>query len=134
MKRWGFAGGRRANAEKQHRAGGSIGCKGDGKVWAGKKMAGHMGPDPRCMNAKIFRIDTKRDLLFLRGSLPGRKGAVIKISDARAKTGLKNAHIKRPFPTFCPQPGIKYPCVMDQPVKQYDPFLYPDQPLYQPDD
>ncbi|CAD7924051.1 unnamed protein product [Amoebophrya sp. A120] len=132
MRRWNFSGQMRANHEKQHRAAGSVGAQGDGKIWKGKKKAGHMGPDPRVMNVKIFRIDARRNLLFLKGNAPGKIGSVIKISDARGKTRFKNAHIRLPYPTFVPQTGIEYPVVVDQPVRQYDPFLFPDRPIYQP--
>merc|ERR1719382_1455003 len=95
--------------EKTHRAHGSVGQKAAGIVWKNKKMAGHMGPDPRCVNAKVFRIEAERDLLFLKGPLPGYKGHIVKISDARGITSLKNKHIKLPYPTFVPVPGIEYP-------------------------
>merc|ERR1711988_1670363 len=76
MKRWGFSGGTsdlRGN-KKAHRAHGSMGQKGAGKVYRGKKAAGQMGP------------------------LPGYKGSVVKIFDARGKTALKNDHIRLPHP------------------------------------
>lgn len=134
MKRWGFSGGTsdlRGN-KKAHRAHGSMGQKGAAKVWRGKKAAGHMGPDPRCVNAKVFRIEAARNLVFLKGALPGYKGSVIKIYDARGKTALKNNHIRLPHPTFVPVAGVEYPVTIQQPPQERDPFLYPEQPLYQP--
>ncbi|CAJ1406950.1 unnamed protein product, partial [Effrenium voratum] len=136
MQRWGFQGGGsdKHGHKKNHRSAGSLGQRGIGRVWAHKKMAGHRGPDPRCVNAKVFRIESARNLIFLRGALPGYKGSVVKISDARGKTGLKNNHIRLPYPTFVPMPGIEYPVTVQEPPPQRDPFLYPEQPLYQPND
>ncbi|CAE7567023.1 50S ribosomal protein L3 [Symbiodinium microadriaticum] len=136
MKRWGFSGGGSDfhGHKKSHRSAGSLGQRGIGKVWVGKKMAGHKGPDPRCVNAKVFRIESTRNLIFLKGALPGYKGSVVKISDARGKTALKNNHIRLPYPTFVPVPGVEYPVTIQEPPPQRDPFLYPEQPLYQPND
>lgn len=136
MKRWGFAGGGsdKRGHKKDHRSAGSLGQRGVGKVWKYKKMAGHKGPDPRCMNAKVFRIESARNLIFLKGPLPGYKGSVVKIHDARGKTAFKNKHIRLPFPTFVPMPGVEYPVTVQEPPPQRDPFLYPELPLYQPND
>lgn len=136
MKRFGFSGGtsdQRGN-KKAHRSHGSMGQKGPGRVFKYKKAAGHMGPDPRVMNAKVFRIEAERNLIFLKGPLPGYKGSVVKISDARGKTAFKNKHIRLPYPTFVPVPGVEYPVTIQQPPPERDPFLYPEQPLYQPGD
>jgi len=133
MKRWGFQGMPAGHGTKKaHRAHGSVGQRGAAKVWKYKKMAGHMGPDPRCVNAKVFRIETARNLIFLRGALPGYKGSVVKISDARGRTAFKNAHIRLPYPTFVPVAGVEYPVTIQEPPQDRDPFLYPEQPLYQP--
>eukprot|EP00913_Durusdinium_trenchii_P012581 g11815.t1 len=116
MKRWGFAGGGsdKRGHKKDHRSAGSLGQRGVGKVWKYKKMAGHKGPDPRCMNAKVFRIESARNLIFLKGPLPGYKGSVVKIHDARGKTAFKNKHIRLPFPTFVPMPGVEYPVTVQE--------------------
>jgi len=136
MKRWGFAGGvsDKQGGEKAHRAHGSMGQRGVGKVHKYKKAGGHMGPDPRCMNAQVFRIEATRNLIFLKGTIPGYKGSIVKISDARGKTALKNKHIRLPYPTFVPVPDVEYPTTLQAPPQDRDPFLYPEQPLYQPDD
>eukprot|EP00434_Breviolum_minutum_P022791 symbB.v1.2.020107.t1/scaffold1674.1/size106401/2 len=136
MKRWGFQGGGSDlhGHKKNHRSAGSLGQRGVGKVWKFKKMAGHDGPEPRCVNAKVFRIESARNLIFLKGPLPGYKGSIVKISDARGKTALKNLHIRLPYPTFVPMANVEYPVTVQEPPPQRDPFLYPEQPLYQPDD
>ncbi len=67
-----------------HRAPGSIGqCQDPGRVFKGKKMAGHMG-DARCtiQNQQIVKIDKERNLLFIRGAVPGALGADVIIKPA----------------------------------------------------
>lgn len=59
-----------------HRAPGSIGQnQTPGRVWKGKKMAGHMGSVQRCQqNLEVVRVDTVRHLLLVRGGVPGPAG------------------------------------------------------------
>jgi large subunit ribosomal protein L3 len=67
-----------------HRAPGSIGqCQDPGRVFKGKKMAGHMG-DVRCtiQNQRIVKVDKERNLLFVRGAVPGARGADVIIKPA----------------------------------------------------
>ena len=82
----GFAGGvKRWNFKMQdathgnslsHRAPGSIGqCQTPGRVLKGKKMAGHMGSVKRtAQNLEVVRVDTDRNLILIKGSVPGSKG------------------------------------------------------------
>ncbi|MDR3419209.1 MAG: 50S ribosomal protein L3 [Nevskia sp.] len=77
-KRWNFGGGRASHGNSlSHRMPGSIGQRqSPGKVWKGKKMAGHMG-DKRvtAINLDVVRIDVERNLLLVKGAVPGHKGA-----------------------------------------------------------
>jgi len=59
-----------------HRAPGSIGqCQTPGRVFKGKKMAGHMGNVRRTVqNLEVVRVDTDRNLLLIKGAVPGAKG------------------------------------------------------------
>ncbi len=59
-----------------HRAPGSIGqCQTPGRVFKGKKMAGHMGNVRRTMqNLKVVRVDAERNLLLVKGAVPGARG------------------------------------------------------------
>lgn len=59
------------------RAPGSIGNRQDpGKVWKGKKMAGHLGNARRTqLGLSVVRVDTERNLLLIRGGIPGHKGS-----------------------------------------------------------
>lgn len=74
QKRWNFGGGRASHGNSlSHRAPGSIGQRqSPGKVWKGKKMAGHMG-DRRvtALNLDLVRVDAERNLLLVKGAVPG---------------------------------------------------------------
>ncbi|MCU7922073.1 MAG: 50S ribosomal protein L3, partial [Candidatus Thiodiazotropha sp. (ex Dulcina madagascariensis)] len=67
-----------------HRAAGSIGqCQTPGRVFKGKKMAGQMGAAQRCQqNLEVVRVDTERNLLLVRGSVPGSRGGDVIITPA----------------------------------------------------
>ncbi|MEW7975470.1 MAG: 50S ribosomal protein L3 [Candidatus Thiodiazotropha endolucinida] len=67
-----------------HRAPGSIGqCQTPGRVFKGKKMAGQMGAVQRCQqNLEIVRVDAERNLLLVKGSVPGSKGGDLIITPA----------------------------------------------------
>ncbi|MBF0416927.1 MAG: 50S ribosomal protein L3 [Magnetococcales bacterium] len=91
MKRWGFRGGRATHgAHLTHRSPGSIGqCQTPGRVFKNKKMAGHMGDDNvTVMGLTVASVDLERNLLVLKGSVPGSKGSVLFIRDA-VKTARK---------------------------------------------
>ena len=70
-----------------HRAPGSIGqCQTPGRVFKGKKMSGHMGNVKRTtQNIKVVSVDTERNLLLVKGSVPGSKGGDVIISPAVKK-------------------------------------------------
>ncbi|WP_422346249.1 50S ribosomal protein L3 [Parasphingorhabdus sp.] len=98
MKRWGFGGMRATHGVSiSHRAHGSTGQNQDpGKVFKGKKMAGHMGAKNRTQqNLEIVRTDAARGLIFVRGSVPGSKGGWLLVKDA----------VKVALPEGVPFPG-----------------------------
>jgi large subunit ribosomal protein L3 len=77
-KRWHFGGGRASHGNSlSHRMPGSIGQRqSPGKVWKGKKMAGHMGDrNVTALNLDVVRIDAERNLILVKGAVPGHKGA-----------------------------------------------------------
>ncbi len=77
MRRYGFGGGRATHGNsKAHRKPGSIGQNQDpGRVFKGKKMAGHMGhAGSTQQNLEIVRIDPGKNLVLIRGAIPGPKG------------------------------------------------------------
>lgn len=128
IQRWGFGGAMHSHGRKsKERLPGSIG---QGQtvhtVWKFKKMGGHLGPDPRVVNCKVFRYESTRGLLFLKGQVPGHKGSYIKVSDARGVTSILNNDLEIPYPTFIPEEGKKYPVTVQCPPKLRDPFLFPD--------
>jgi large subunit ribosomal protein L3 len=85
MKRWGFGGLRASHGVSvSHRSHGSTGNRQDpGKVFKNKKMAGHMGDRERTQqNLEIVSTDVERGLIFVRGSVPGHKGAWLTVKDS----------------------------------------------------
>ncbi|WP_324827014.1 50S ribosomal protein L3 [Qipengyuania zhejiangensis] len=96
MKRWGFGGLRATHGVSlSHRSHGSTGNRQDpGRVFKGKKMAGHMGDRQRTQqNLEIVRTDADRGLLFVKGSVPGSKNGWLLVRDA-----VKIKHGELPFP------------------------------------
>ena len=85
MKRYNFAGFRATHGVSvSHRSQGSTGQRKDtGKVFKGKKMAGHMGDKLRTiLNLEIIKSDPENDLLYLKGSIPGSKNTEMIIKKA----------------------------------------------------
>jgi len=85
-----------------HRAHGSTGqCQDPGKVFKGKKMAGHMGAvRVTQQNLQVVSTDADRGLIMVRGAVPGSEGGWVYVSDA----------VKKPLPKDVPLPGaIKAP-------------------------
>lgn len=85
MKRHNFGGGRATHGNSlSHRVHGSTGQRQDpGKVFKGKKMAGHMGATRvTTQNVEVVSTDIDRGLILIRGAVPGTKGAWILVRDA----------------------------------------------------
>ncbi len=98
MKRHNFGGLRASHGVSiSHRSHGSTGqCQDPGKVFKGKKMAGHMGAERvTTQNLQIVRTDPERGLILVRGAVPGAKGGWIQIRDA----------VKKALPEGVPFPG-----------------------------
>jgi large subunit ribosomal protein L3 len=77
QKRWNFGGGRATHGNSlSHRVPGSIGQRqSPGKVWKGKKMAGHMGSERvTALNLDVVKVDAERHLLLVKGAVPGHAG------------------------------------------------------------
>lgn len=75
-----------------HRAPGSIGQnQSPGRVWKGKKMAGHMGAVNRCQQSlEVVRVDAERNLLLIRGGVPGPTGGrLVVVPSVKHKNGGK---------------------------------------------
>ena len=89
MKRHNFKGGRASHGVSvSHRAHGSTGNSQDpGRVFKGKKMAGHMGAKKVTkQNLKIISVDQDNKLISIKGSVPGKKNTVVLIKDAIKKS------------------------------------------------
>ncbi|WP_112964912.1 50S ribosomal protein L3 [Agrobacterium sp. fls2-241-TYG-188a] len=85
MKRHNFGGGRASHGNSiSHRAHGSTGSNQDpGKVWKGKRMAGHMGQTRvTTQNLEVVSTDEGRGLILVKGAVPGSKGSWIIVRDA----------------------------------------------------
>ena len=98
MKRHNFGGGRASHGVSvSHRSHGSTGqCQDPGKVFKGKKMAGHMGSTRvTTQNLKVVKTDADRGLVLVQGAVPGSKGGWILIKDA----------VKKARPAEAPLPG-----------------------------
>lgn len=86
VKRYGFSGGPKTHGQSdRHRAVGSVGAtSGTARVFPGKKMPGHMGNrQVTAQNLKVVIVDDERNLLAVRGAIPGPKGSVVVIKETR---------------------------------------------------
>jgi large subunit ribosomal protein L3 len=94
MKRHNFGGLRASHGVSiSHRSHGSTGqCQDPGKVFKGKKMAGHMGAARvTTQNLQVVKTDADRGLIMVRGAVPGSKGGWVTIKDAVKKPIPENA-------------------------------------------
>jgi large subunit ribosomal protein L3 len=83
IKRHGTHRGPMSHGSKYHRGPGSMGaCATPGKVLKGKKLPGHMGVDRvTVLNLDIVKVDLERNLLLIKGAIPGPKGGIVAIKD-----------------------------------------------------
>lgn len=98
MKRHNFGGLRASHGVSiSHRSHGSTGqCQDPGKVFKGKKMAGHLGAvRVTTQNLQVVKTDAERGLILVKGSVPGAKGGWVTIKDA----------VKKPLPSDVPMPA-----------------------------
>ncbi|MFZ1469037.1 MAG: 50S ribosomal protein L3 [Paracoccaceae bacterium] len=112
MKRHNFGGLRASHGVSvSHRSHGSIGqCQDPGKVFKGKKMAGHMGAvRVTTQNLQIVRTDADRGLIMVKGAVPGSKGGWVTIKDA----------VKKPAFADVPHPaGLKVNAAVAAPAAE----------------
>ncbi|WP_157018944.1 50S ribosomal protein L3 [Mesorhizobium xinjiangense] len=115
MKRHNFGGGRASHGNSiSHRAHGSTGQNQDpGRVFKGKKMAGHMGQTRvTTQNVEVVSTDAERGLILIRGAVPGSKGAWILVRDA----------VKAALPDNAPKPAaIRAAKTNDAPAQETAP-------------
>lgn len=106
MKKWGFDGQFASHGNSLcHRAIGSTGSTQDpGRVWPGKKMPGRLGNNKVTFkNMLIYKVDVARNLVFLKGSVPGAVKTFVRLKDSVQHPW--QPWLPPPFPTFKPQPG-----------------------------
>lgn len=93
IKRWGFRRGPMSHGSKYHRRVGSLGPRmsgGGGRVRPGRKMPGHMGHRRvTVLNLRVMRVDPERNLLLVRGAVPGPRHSLVMVREAvkKRKTG-----------------------------------------------
>ena len=107
MKRWNFGGLRASHGVSvSHRSHGSTGQRQDpGKVFKGKKMAGHMGDKLRTIqNIEIIKSDEENNLLYLKGSIPGSKNSEVLVK--KSVKNIKKLTVKEKIEEFEKQKKI----------------------------
>ena len=94
MKRYNFAGLRATHGVSvSHRSHGSTGQRQDpGKVFKGKKMAGHMGAKFRTiLNLEVIKSDLENDLIYIKGSIPGSKNSLVYLRKSKKSFNRKTS-------------------------------------------
>ena len=112
MKRHNFGGLRATHGVSiSHRSHGSTGqCQDPGKVFKGKKMAGHMGAVRRTVqNLEVARVDAEAGLVMIKGATPGAKGAWIEIRDAVKGVKMEGLPMPAKFTMDAPAPKADAP-------------------------
>lgn len=86
IKRWGFRRGPTTHGSKYHRRVGSLGSRtsgGGGRVHPGRKLPGRMGNHRvTTLRLRVVRVDADRNLLLIRGAVPGPKGSLVMVRDS----------------------------------------------------
>lgn len=83
IKRHGFHRGPMAHGSKYHRRPGSLGAKGPARVFKGRKLPGHYGVERiTVQNLEVVRVDPERNLLAIKGAVPGPRGGLVIIKNA----------------------------------------------------
>jgi large subunit ribosomal protein L3 len=83
IKRWNFHRSFMAHGSKYHRGPGSLGKRSWARVPKGRKLPGHMGVEKVTVQGlRIVKVDLERNLLLIKGAIPGAKGALVTIRDS----------------------------------------------------
>ncbi|WP_019635768.1 50S ribosomal protein L3 [Paenibacillus fonticola] len=86
IKRWGQSRGPMSHGSRYHRRPGSMGSIQANRVPKGKRLPGHMGSETvTIQNLEVVRVDAERNVLLIKGSIPGPKNSVVKIKQAVKK-------------------------------------------------
>lgn len=83
IKRWHFSRGPMAHGSKYHRRVGSLQSRDASRVFKGRKLPGHLGAVRRTIqNVRVVRVDADKNLILIRGAVPGSTGALLVIKDS----------------------------------------------------
>lgn len=83
IKRHGFHRGPMKHGSKYHRGVGSLQARDSSRVWKGRKLPGHLGAVRRTVqNLSVVKVDAEQNLLLVKGSVPGAKGAIVTIKNS----------------------------------------------------
>ena len=96
MKRWNWHGGPKSHGSTSHRRIGSIGAStSPGRVWKGQHLPGHMG-DQRVtlQNLRVIRADAEKNLILVKGAVPGPKNSCLIIRQAKKKKAVEKQESK----------------------------------------
>jgi large subunit ribosomal protein L3 len=86
IKRWGQRRGPMSHGSKYHRGPGTLGAKGPARIFPGKRLAGHMGAERvTVQNLEVIKVDAERNLLLVKGAVPGAKKGYLLIKSAVKK-------------------------------------------------
>lgn len=89
IKRWNFRRGPMAHGSMYHRRVGSLGATDPARVFKGRKLPGRMGAKRvTIQNLEVVKVDPERNLLLVKGSVPGRRGGLLLVKEA-VKTTVK---------------------------------------------
>jgi len=141
MKRWNFKGLRKSHGVSiSHRSSGSVGGSQDpGRIYPGKKMAGHLGNERiTTQNLPVVRVDSNLDLIFVSGCVPGVDDAHVLVRDAKKKMntlsstnqakGLYEKVLPKgievlPFPAGTADLAKALPPIIEAPAFRRSPFV-----------
>ena len=122
MQRWGFRGLPASHGHSlSHRSHGATGqCQDPGRVFKGKKMAGRGGNKTRVVHSlMVYRIDYHRSLIYVKGSIPGPIGGMVKVTDGLLS--FKKNLEKINYPTFVYEKDKYYASIIDAEPPKDDP-------------
>ncbi len=92
IKRWNFSRGPMEHGSMYHRRPGSQGATGPARVFKGTKLPGHYGNSRvTVQNLEVVKVDPAKNLLVIKGSVPGVKGSLLYIRQTVKKGGAQNA-------------------------------------------
>ncbi|KAI3422478.1 hypothetical protein GPALN_012986 [Globodera pallida] len=132
MHRWGMKGqmNTQCGPTKAHRRVGSIGSKGEARVWPGRRLPGHMGYEWRQMvGVKVLRINPIKQVIYVRGNVPGDINEWILLKDCF----VDDKRVEDPpFPTFYSTANTKADNVSQAELGQENLFTITSQDLYDP--